>query len=118
VLLLERGAIASDTSAQSFGILRIYYSVRPNVAVARAALAMFQDFNGLVEDEEADCGYVRTDYLAVAREGAIASALLARGEWAMRRAVSWVEAVSSGRAASSRCTRMDSARAYWGRSAI
>jgi len=80
VLLLERGAIASGTSAQSSGILRTYYSVRPNVAVARAALAMFQDFKALLGDEEADCGYVRTGYLAVAPEGAMAEALRATVE--------------------------------------
>jgi glycine/D-amino acid oxidase-like deaminating enzyme len=77
VALLERGEIAGGTTAQSSGILRTYYSVRPNVAVARAALAMFQDFPALLEDEEAACGYVRTGYLAVAPEGPMADALRA-----------------------------------------
>lgn len=74
-LLLERGELAGGTTAQSSGILRTYYSVRPNVAVARAALAMFQDFRALLEDEEADCGLVRTGYLAVAPEGGAGEAL-------------------------------------------
>jgi glycine/D-amino acid oxidase-like deaminating enzyme len=76
-LLLERGALAEGTTAQSSGILRSYYSVRPNVAVAQAALAMFRDFRALLEDEEADCGHVRTGYLAVAPEGPAAAALAA-----------------------------------------
>lgn len=77
VALLERGEIAGGTTAQSSGILRTYYSVRPNVAVARAALAMFQNFAELLEDGEAECGHVRTGYLAVAPEGAMADALRA-----------------------------------------
>jgi glycine/D-amino acid oxidase-like deaminating enzyme len=77
VLLLERGNLAEGTTAQSSGILRTYYSVRPNIAVARAALAMFQGFRALLEDEEAECGLVRTGYLAVAPEGPMADGLRA-----------------------------------------
>jgi glycine/D-amino acid oxidase-like deaminating enzyme len=75
VLLLERGHLAGGTTAHSSGILRTYYSVRPNVAVARASLAMFQGFRELLDDDEADCGLVRTGYLALAPEGPAAEAL-------------------------------------------
>ncbi|WP_426959547.1 NAD(P)/FAD-dependent oxidoreductase [Muricoccus radiodurans] len=75
VLLLDRGQVAGGTTAQSSGILRTYYSVRPNVAVAKAALAMFQGFKDLLDDEEAECGIVRTGYLAVAPDGPMATAL-------------------------------------------
>ena len=75
VLLLDRGQIAGGTTAQSSGILRTYYSVRPNVAVARAALTMFQGFRELLGDDDAECGHVRTGYLAVAPEGPMERAL-------------------------------------------
>lgn len=77
VLLLERDRLGSGTTAFSSGILRTYYSVLPNVALARASLEMFRSFRELVEDEEAECGYVRTGYLAVAPEGPMAEALVA-----------------------------------------
>ena len=44
VLLLERGQLGSGTTAQSSCILRTHYSVPENVALAKASMAIFGDF--------------------------------------------------------------------------
>ncbi|MCW5749557.1 MAG: FAD-binding oxidoreductase [Alphaproteobacteria bacterium] len=69
VLLFERDQIAGGTTAQSSGLLRAHYSVPENMAMARASLAMFEDFAGLIEDGEASAGMVRCGYLIVAPTG-------------------------------------------------
>ncbi|MCW5729466.1 MAG: FAD-binding oxidoreductase [Alphaproteobacteria bacterium] len=69
VTLFEREQIAGGTTAQSSGLLRAHYSVPENMAMARASLAMFEDFAGLIEDGEASAGLVRCGYLIVAPPG-------------------------------------------------
>ena len=54
MLLLERGTLGSGTSAQSSCIVRTHYSVPINVALAQAALGIFEDFQAYLDDAEAD----------------------------------------------------------------
>lgn len=68
-LLLERGEVAGGMTAHSSGIVRTHYSVPINVRVARASLAMLQDFAALLDDPGADAGLVRSGYLIVAPPG-------------------------------------------------
>jgi sarcosine oxidase, subunit beta len=75
VLLLERGQLGGGTSAQSSCIVRTHYSVPDNVALARAALAIYGDFSNYLEDAEADCGLNRCGLMLVAPEGERAAAL-------------------------------------------
>lgn len=75
VLLLERGTLGGGTSAQSSCIVRTHYSVPVNVALAQAALAIFGDFAGYLEDAEAECGLNRCGLLLLAPEGGRAAAL-------------------------------------------
>jgi sarcosine oxidase subunit beta len=77
VALLERGQLGSGTTAQSSCILRTHYSVPENVALAKAALAIFRDFPAYLEDGEAESGYHRCGYLIVAPAGAPADAVRA-----------------------------------------
>ena len=70
VRLIERGTLGGGTTAQSSCILRTHYSVRENAALARAALEVFADLPGYLEDPEADCGFTRCGYLIVAPDGA------------------------------------------------
>ncbi len=76
-LLLERGEVAGGMTAHSSGIVRTHYSVPINVRVARASLAMFQDFAAMLDDPEADAGLVRSGYLIVAPPGASSDAVRA-----------------------------------------
>jgi sarcosine oxidase, subunit beta len=69
VLVLDRGAVGSGTSAQSSGILRTHYSVPENVALARRSWAAFEQFAAYLEDEDASAGLVRCGYLIAAPEG-------------------------------------------------
>jgi len=75
VLLLERGQLGGGTSAQSSCILRTHYSVRENVTLAQASLAVFRDLPGYLEDAEAECGINRCGLMLVAPAGARADAL-------------------------------------------
>lgn len=77
VLLLERGTLGSGTTAQSSCIVRTHYSVPENVALARAALEVFADFRGYVEDDDADCGLNRCGLMLLAPPGPHADALRA-----------------------------------------
>ncbi len=77
VLLVEKGEIASGTTAQSSGILRAHYSVPENVVLARESLKLFDRFADLIGDSEADAGLVRCGYLIVAPPGAPADAVRA-----------------------------------------
>jgi sarcosine oxidase subunit beta len=83
VLLLDRGAIAGGATARSSGIVRTHYSVPINVQVARASLAMFEDFSNVLDDPEADAGLVRSGYLIVAPPGPSSDAV--RASIAMQR---------------------------------
>ena len=75
-LLLERGEIAGGMTAFSSGIVRTHYSVPINVEVARASLAMFEDFRALLDDDpEADAGLVRSGYMIVAPAGSASVAV-------------------------------------------
>jgi sarcosine oxidase subunit beta len=75
VLLLERGQLGGGTTAQSSCILRTHYSVPENVALAKAAIAIFNDFPVYLDDSEAASGYNRCGMLIVAGEGPRATAL-------------------------------------------
>ena len=77
VLLLERGTLGGGTSAQSSCIVRTHYSVPVNVALAQAALAIFEDFRTYLEDGEAECGLNRCGLMLLAPEGGRAAALRA-----------------------------------------
>jgi glycine/D-amino acid oxidase-like deaminating enzyme len=69
VLLLERGQLGGGTTAQSSCILRTHYSVPENVALAKAAIAIFNDFPAYLDDAEAESGYNRCGMMLVAAEG-------------------------------------------------
>jgi sarcosine oxidase subunit beta len=75
VLLLERGQLGGGTTAQSSCILRTHYSVPENVALAKAAIAIFNEFPKYLDDPEAESGYNRCGMLLVAPEGQRAAAL-------------------------------------------
>lgn len=77
VLLLERGTLGGGTSAQSSCIVRTHYSVPANVALAKAALAIFRDFPNYLGDSEADCGLNSCGLMLLAPEGQRAAALRA-----------------------------------------
>jgi sarcosine oxidase subunit beta len=77
VLLVERGTLGSGTSAQSSCIVRTHYSVPINVALSHAALEIFQDFPGYLDDAEAECGLNRCGLLLLAPQGERAAALRA-----------------------------------------
>jgi sarcosine oxidase subunit beta len=75
VLLLERGQLGGGTTAQSSCILRTHYSVPENVALAKAAIAIFNDFPAYLGDAEAESGYNRCGMMLVAGDGPRAVAL-------------------------------------------
>jgi len=75
VLLLERGQLGGGTTAHSSCILRTHYSVPENVALAKAAIAIFNDFRDYLQDAEAESGYNRCGMLVVAGDGSRAVAL-------------------------------------------
>lgn len=75
VLVLDRNAIGTGTTAQSSGILRTHYSVRENVELAVRSWDVFRDFAAYVEDPEASCGLVKCGYLIAAPEGRMQRAL-------------------------------------------
>ena len=75
VLLLERGQLGGGTTAQSSCILRTHYSVPENVALAKAAIAIFNTFPSYLDDAEAESGYNRCGMMLVANDGPRAVAL-------------------------------------------
>jgi glycine/D-amino acid oxidase-like deaminating enzyme len=83
VLLLERGPLAGGATSRSSGIVRTHYSVPINVQVARASLAIFENFSAVLDDPDADAGLVRSGYLIVAPPGAPSEAV--RASIAMQR---------------------------------
>ena len=83
VLLVDRGRLGGGTSAQSSCIVRTHYSVPDNIALARAALAIYGDFPNYLEDAEADCGLNRCGLMLVAPAGERERAL--RGTLALQR---------------------------------
>lgn len=74
-LLIDRGDIAGGMTAHSSGIVRTHYSVPANVEIARASLAMFENFRELLDDPEADAGLVLSGYLIVAPPGPSSNAV-------------------------------------------
>jgi sarcosine oxidase subunit beta len=68
VAVLEQQAIGTGTSSQSSGILRTHYSVKENVALARASWDIFNNFSSYLGDAEASCGLVKCGYLICARD--------------------------------------------------
>ena len=75
VLLVERGELGGGTTAQSSCIVRTHYSVPENVALARAALDVFADFQRYLDDDDADCGLNRCGLMLIAPKGERANAL-------------------------------------------
>ncbi|MEO8344571.1 MAG: FAD-binding oxidoreductase [Betaproteobacteria bacterium] len=75
VLLLERGQLGGGTTAQSSCILRTHYSVPENVALAKAAIEIFNTFPAYLGNAEAESGYNRCGMLIVAPGGPRAAAL-------------------------------------------
>ena len=75
-LLLERNAIASGGTGKSCAILRTHYSVLSNTELAVGSLAMFRDLKAVLDDPEAESGFVNSGYLILAREGVEATHLL------------------------------------------
>ncbi len=75
VLLLERGQLGCGTTAQSSCILRTHYSVPENVALAKAAMAIFGDFQAYLSDADAESGFNRCGLMLVAGDGPRALAL-------------------------------------------
>ena len=75
VLLLERGQLGGGTTAQSSCILRTHYTVPENVALAKAAIAIFNEFPAYLADAEAESGYNRCGLMLVAGDGPRAAAL-------------------------------------------
>jgi sarcosine oxidase subunit beta len=69
VLVLDRTQIGAGTTSQSSGILRTHYSVMENVEMAQASWAIFNDFAGYLDDEEASAGLVKCGYLICAPDG-------------------------------------------------
>jgi len=69
VLVLERDQIGAGTTSQSSGILRTHYSVIENVVLAQQSWAVFKDFAGHLQDEDASAGLVRCGYLIAAPQG-------------------------------------------------
>ncbi|MEO8303902.1 MAG: FAD-binding oxidoreductase [Betaproteobacteria bacterium] len=85
VLLLERDAMGSGTSAQSSCIVRTHYSVPENVALARAALDIFADLPNYLGDADAACGLNRCGLMLISPSGERAVAL--RQTLALQRSV-------------------------------
>ena len=75
VLLLERGQLGGGTTAQSSCILRTHYSVPENVTLAKAAIAIFNEFPAYLEDAEAESGYNRCGMMLLAGDGPRSAAL-------------------------------------------
>ncbi len=69
VVVLERAAVGSGTTAQSSGILRTHYSVVENVDLARRSWHSFNHFAALLDDDEASAGLVKCGYLIAAPAG-------------------------------------------------
>lgn len=69
VLVLDRNAIGTGTTAQSSGILRTHYSVPQNVEIARRSWDAFRNFAAYVDDPEASSGLVSCGYMIAAPEG-------------------------------------------------
>jgi sarcosine oxidase subunit beta len=75
VLLLERNQLGSGTTAQSSCVVRTHYSVPENIALAKAALAVFGDFARYLDDPDAECGFHRCGLMIVAPDTERANAL-------------------------------------------
>jgi glycine/D-amino acid oxidase-like deaminating enzyme len=67
--------LGGGTTAQSSCIVRTHYSVRENVALAKASLAIFNEFASYLDDAEAESGYTRCGMMQVAADGPRADAL-------------------------------------------
>ena len=65
VVLLERGAICSGSTAKSCAIVRTHYSIRANMIHAVESLRVFENFDHIVGG---DVGFRRTGYLILGPE--------------------------------------------------
>lgn len=77
VVVLDRQAIGTGTTAQSSGILRTHYSVKQNVELARMSWEIFNNFASYLGDGDASCGLVKCGYLICAQEGELLEPLRA-----------------------------------------
>jgi transcriptional accessory protein Tex/SPT6 len=66
---MHQKKIGAGTTSQSSGILRTHYSVIENVVLAQQSWAVFKDFAGHLQDEDASAGLVRCGYLIAAPHG-------------------------------------------------
>jgi glycine/D-amino acid oxidase-like deaminating enzyme len=77
VALLERDQICSGGTAKSCAICRTHYSIASNTALTVKTLEMFAQFKELLEDDEAESGFVKSGYLILAPAGDYAGKLQA-----------------------------------------
>jgi sarcosine oxidase subunit beta len=74
-LLIERGQIAGGGTGKSCGVVRTHYSVLSNTELAVRSLGMLKDFRALLDDPDADAGFVNSGYLVLGDEGPTAELL-------------------------------------------
>jgi len=77
VCIVERGQVCAGGTAKSCAIVRSHYSVSTNTELTVASIAMFNDFKGWLEDDEAESGFTNSGYIIVAPEGDFADKLAA-----------------------------------------
>ncbi len=77
VALFERGQLCGGGTAKSCAILRTHYSIPTNTQLAVKSLEVFRDFPHVLEDDEADCGFVNCGYLILGGDGGTADKLRA-----------------------------------------
>lgn len=77
VALVERGHICAGGTAKSCAIVRTHYSIPTNTELALKSLEVFRNFTEVLEDENADSGFVNSGYIIVAPEGDKADRLAA-----------------------------------------
>ncbi|MFQ5937459.1 MAG: NAD(P)/FAD-dependent oxidoreductase [Acidiferrobacterales bacterium] len=77
IALVEQGEICAGGTAKSCAIVRTHYSVPTNTELAVKGLEIFRNFADVVEDKEADCGFVNSGYIIAAPQGDKADKLAA-----------------------------------------
>ena len=76
-LLLERGELASGGTGKSCANIRTHYSILSNTDLAVRSLEMIRDLKHVLDDPDADAGFVNSGYLILAEEGDTATQLAA-----------------------------------------
>ena len=77
VCIVERDQVCTGGTAKSCAIVRSHYSVPTNTALTVASIAIFDDFQDWLEDDEAESGFTNSGYIIVAPEGDFAAKLAA-----------------------------------------